>query len=123
MTAEALVPNIVSISYHDVGSITWVDITVNHAPPPAIGPSHYVSNILLEVNGTIQDLPQSPQSTETFIVSHSLGSNSNKYSVRALALCNQHGYSNFSGLVVIPEFRWKRLVWIVLSRFLRHYKC
>jgi len=103
VTVEALVPNIVSVSSHDVGSTTWLDVTVSHQPPPTIGPSHYVSVVQLEINGTTVDLNQAPQSTETFIVQYSLGPNSNSYSVRARALCTQHGYSAWSNPVMVPE--------------------
>ena len=104
LKTEALVPSIVSVTSYVVGSTRWVNVTVNHTPPPAIGASHYVSNIQLEINGTAQDLAQSPQTTETFSVQYSLGANSNTYSVRARALCIVHGYSSFSGTVTVPEF-------------------
>jgi hypothetical protein len=104
LTVEGLVPSIVSVDYYDVGSITWVNVTVHHTPPPALGASHYVSNVQLEINGTVQNLAQSPQSTETFTVQYSLGSNSNTYSVRARALCIVHGYSAWSNTVTDPEF-------------------
>jgi hypothetical protein len=102
-TIQALVPSIVSVEHYDVGSVTWLNITINHTPPPAIGPSHYVSNVQVEVNGTTQNLSQSPQSTETFSVQYSLGPNSNTYLVRARALCTVHGYSAFSSTVSVPE--------------------
>lgn len=104
LTAEGVVPSIVSVDYYDVGSITWANVTVHHTPPPALGASHYVSNVQIDINGTVQDLAQSPQSTETFAVQYSLGSNSDKYSVRARALCIVHGYSDWSNTVTIPEF-------------------
>jgi desulfoferrodoxin (superoxide reductase-like protein) len=103
-TVEALVPSIESVSFHDEGSTTMLDITVSHVgSPTAIGSGHYVSNIQLEINGTVIDLPQSPQSTETFTVQYSLGSNTDTYTVRARALCNLHGYSAQSGIVTVPE--------------------
>jgi hypothetical protein len=101
--AEALVPSIVSVSSHDVGPTTMLDVVVNHQPPPAIGSSHYVSTVQLQINGTTVDLPQTPQSTETFTVHYSLGSNSNSYSVVARAFCIVHGYSAFSSAVAVPE--------------------
>jgi desulfoferrodoxin (superoxide reductase-like protein) len=103
-TVEALVPSIESVSFHDEGSTTVLNITVFHAGSPTpIGSGHYVSNIQLEINGTVIDLPQSPQSTETFTVRYSLGSNTDTYTVRARALCNLHGYSAQSGIVTVPE--------------------
>ena len=104
LTVEGLVPSIVSVDSYDVGSTTWVNVTINHTPPPALGVSHYVSNVQLEINGTVQNLAQTPQSTETFSVQYSLGSNGDKYSVRARALCTVHGYSAWSNTVTVPEF-------------------
>lgn len=63
----------------------WLDIVVSHQPPTAIGASHYVPVVQLEINETTTDLTQEPQNTETFTVQHSLDSNSNTYSVRASA--------------------------------------
>jgi hypothetical protein len=103
LTVEALVPSIVSVEHYDVGSVTWLDVTMHHTPPPALGLSHYVSNVQLEINGSVQDLPQSPQSTETFSVQYSLGPNSDTYSVRARASCIVHGYSEWSNIVTVPE--------------------
>lgn len=96
LTVEALVPSIVSVSSHDVGSTTWVDVVVSHMPPPAISASHYVSVVQLTINGTVVDLPQDPQSTETFTVQYSLGPNTNSYTVTARAMCIVHGYSSQS---------------------------
>jgi len=102
-TVEALVPSIVSVNSHDVGSTTWLDITVSHQPPPTIGAGHYVSVVQLEINGTTVNLTQDPQSTVTFTVQYSLGPNTDTYSVRARALCNVHGYSALSNPVMVPE--------------------
>jgi hypothetical protein len=104
LTAKALVPSIVSVTSRDVGSTTWVDVVVFHQSPPTIGPSHYVSNIELEINGTVQDLAQSPQTTETFTVQVSLGPKTNTYLVRARAFCIVHGYSAWSSVISVPEF-------------------
>jgi hypothetical protein len=100
--AKADVPNVVSLAYRNVGSVTWLDMAVRHGG--AISSFHYVSSVQLEINGTSQNLPQTPQSAETFTVSFNLGSSSNKYSVRARALCNLHDYSAWSSPIVVPEF-------------------
>jgi len=103
-TAKALVPNVVSVDFYDVGTVKWVNVTVFHAPPPALGTEqHFVSVIDLDVNGTVQSLPRLPQTTETFSFVFSLGENVNTYSVRARALCNIHGYSAWSTSATIPE--------------------
>ena len=99
LTVQALVPSIVNVDFREVGSTVWVDIVISHEPPPAIGSSHYVSNVQLEINGGVTDLTQTPQSSTTFTVEYELGSNTNSYSVRARALCNVHGYSGWSAIV------------------------
>ena len=103
-TVQGLVPGIQSITFHNVGSTTTLDVTVFHqGSPTPIGASHYVSNVQLEINGTVVNLSQSPQSTETFTVQYSLGPNTNTYTVVARALCNVHGYGGNSSPVVVPE--------------------
>ena len=103
LTVKALVPSIVSVSYHDVGSTTWLDIVVSHLPPPAIDASHYVSVVQLTINGTTVDLSQETQSTETFTVQYNLGPNTNSYTVSARALCIVHGYSASSDPIIVSE--------------------
>jgi desulfoferrodoxin (superoxide reductase-like protein) len=98
LTVQALVPSIVNVDFRKVGLTVWVDIVISHEPPPAIGSSHYVSNVQLEINGVVTDLTQTPQSSTTFTVGYELGSNANSYSVRARALCNLHGYSGWSAI-------------------------
>jgi desulfoferrodoxin (superoxide reductase-like protein) len=98
LTVQALVPSIMSLDFREVGSTVWVDIVISHEPPPAIGSSHYVSNVQLEINEVLTDLTQTPQSSTTFTIEHELGSNTNSYSVRARALCNLHGYSGWSAI-------------------------
>jgi len=102
-TAEALVPTVDSIDFHDVGSTTWLDVIVSHEPPPSIGSSHYVTNIQLVINGTTVNLSQTPQSQTTFTVQYQLGTNTDSYSVTARALCNVHGYGAYSSVVTVPE--------------------
>lgn len=101
---EALIPNIVSVNPRVVGSTTWVDVVVFHQASPPLSSTHYVSNVRLVINGSTVDLAQTPQNTETFTVSYSLGSNANSYSVSAATLCILHGYGTFSSSVTIPEF-------------------
>ena len=101
LTVKADVPDIVSVVSRNVGPVTWLDITIRHG---GFGSGHYISRVELEINGTTQNLAQSPQSTEIFTVSYSLGSTSNTYSVRARALCTIHGYGAYSSLATIPEF-------------------
>ena len=102
-TAKALVPNIVSVDFYDVGTVKWVNVTINHTASPLGTEQHFVSVIELDINGTVQSLPRLPQTTETFSFVFSLGENANTYSVRARALCSLHGYSAWSTSATIPE--------------------
>ena len=103
-TVQALVPTIESVNSHDAGSTTILDITIYHqGSPTPIGPLHFVPVVQLDINGTIVDVTQVAQSTETFTMQYSLGPNTNSYSVRARAFCNAHGYSAQSNPVTVPE--------------------
>jgi hypothetical protein len=113
LRVEALVPSIVGVESYDVGSVTWLNITIHHTPPPALGPSHYVSNVQVEVNGVVEDLSQSPQSAETFSVQYSLGPNSETYSVQARAYCIVHGYSAWSNIATVPEISLLTVVLLI----------
>ncbi len=104
LTVEAYVPSIAGIDHYEVGSIEWLNITVFHPPPPAISLEHYVSLVQVEVNGTLIGLPQTPQSTDYFVVHYSLGPTYDGYAVRARALCTVHGFSSWSSQVEIPEY-------------------
>ena len=102
LTVEALIPSIVSVSFREVESTLWLDVTISHQPLPPLGPSHYVSTVQLEINGAGADLIQTPQSTTIFTVQYNLGPNTNTYSVRARALCIPHGYGGWSATTTYP---------------------
>ena len=102
LTVEALIPNIVSVSFREVGSTLWLDVVISHQPLPPLGPSHYVSTVQLEINGAGTDLIQTPQSTTIFTVQYNLDPNTNTYSVRARALCTPHGYGGWSATTTYP---------------------
>ena len=61
LTVRAYVPTIASIDYYESRSIEWLNITMFHPPPPALSSGHYISLIQVEVNGTVVELPQTPQ--------------------------------------------------------------
>jgi hypothetical protein len=114
-TVQGLVPNIVRIDSFDLGSETWLNITITHSPPPTIGLGHYVATVEVEVNGTSQSLPQaSPQNTTQFIVQFDLGPVTNIYNVRARAFCNYHGYGEWSNSITVPEYPFVALVIFVV---------
>jgi hypothetical protein len=92
------------VSFVDGSSHTWLNITVNHTPPPDIGPSHYVNFIELDINGTIQNLNQSPQTTQTFVVQHDLGVVQDVLIIKARAHCIVHLFSLQSGPITVPEY-------------------
>jgi desulfoferrodoxin (superoxide reductase-like protein) len=110
--AEALIPNIVSVVPWTSGTDAWLNITINHVGSPIpIGPDHYVSIVELNINGTIHDLNQNPQSTETFIVQYDMGTISSPVTVRARAYCNIHGWGAWSNAITVPEYT---LPWLTL---------
>jgi desulfoferrodoxin (superoxide reductase-like protein) len=109
---EANVPSIVSLVPWTSGTHTILNITINHLGTPIpIGPSHYVSIVELNISGTIKDLPQNPQSTETFVVQYDLGTISSSVTVRARAYCNIHFWGAWSNAITVPEYP---LPWLAL---------
>jgi desulfoferrodoxin (superoxide reductase-like protein) len=117
--AEALIPSIVSIVPWTSGTDTWLNITINHVGSPyPIGPSHYVSIVELNISGTIHDLPQNPQSTETFIVQYDMGTISSPVTVRARAYCNIHGWGAWSNAITVPEYTISWLTSFLVASFI-----
>lgn len=110
--AEALIPGIVSIVPWTSGTHTILNVTINHVGSPIpIGPSHYVSIVELNISGTIHDLNQNPQSTETFVVQYDMGTVSSPVTVRARAYCIIHGWGAWSNAITVPEYT---LPWLAL---------
>jgi hypothetical protein len=109
--ANALVPVVESVTPWTSGTLTILNITITHVGSPPIGPSHYISSVEVDVNGTLNTLPQSiPQSTTTFLVQYDMGVISGTLSVQARAFCIVHGYSSWSNTVIVPEFSFFPLV-------------
>lgn len=102
--ASALIPSVVSITPWVSGTHTMLNITITHEPPPTIGPSHYVSTVELDINGTITDLTQSPQSTTTFVVTYDMGEVNETLAVQARAYCIVHGWGAWSSTITVPEY-------------------
>jgi desulfoferrodoxin (superoxide reductase-like protein) len=110
---EANIPSIVSVVPWKSGTDTWLNITIYHVGTPVpIGPSHYVSTVELNISGTIKDLSQSPQSTETFLVQYDMGTLPSPVTVQARAYCTLHGWGAWSNAITVPEYP---LPWLVLS--------
>lgn len=113
--ANALFPQILSITPWISGTHTILNITVYHQAAPALGPSHYVSNISLDINGTLHNLPQStPQTTETFVVQYDMGEVTTPVSVRAQAYCTVHLWGPLSDTVVVPEYSFPYVLLILM---------
>jgi hypothetical protein len=92
------------VDFYNAGSDVWVNVTVNHGPLSTLTSLHYVNDVQVEINGTVQHLPRVSQTTETFFVQYNIGPSNNTYSIRAAAVCTLHGISAFSNLVTVPEF-------------------
>jgi hypothetical protein len=113
--ANALFPNVTGITYYKSGTHTILNITINHTPPPSLGPDHYVSIVELDMNGTIQDLSQpTPQATETFLVQQDIGEVAGTLLVRARAYCTVHGWSSWSDTTTVPEYSFLALLSILV---------
>jgi len=103
--ANALVPTVVNVTPWNSGTHTMLNITINHTPPPSLGPSHYVDTVRVEVNGTVHDINQTtPQSTETFMVQYDIGEAALPTTVRVQAHCIVHGWSSWSETMTVPEY-------------------
>lgn len=113
---EALIPSIVSVTPWANGTHTILNITITHVGSPIpIGPSHYVSIVEVDVNGTINSLTQStPQATTTFVVQYDMGEISGTFSVKARAICNVHGPSSWSSPIIVPEYSFLLLILVFM---------
>ncbi len=105
--ALADVPSVVSIEPWTSETDTILNITVTHSSPTS---SHYVNKVEVDVNGTINDIDLTPQSTVTFTVQYDLGELAVEVPVQARAYCTIHGWSNWSSPVVVPEFSFVQLL-------------
>jgi len=107
---NAWIPKVDSIVPWTSGTHIILNITITHEPPPAIDIYHYVDKVTLDINGTLHDLPQSPQSTTTFVVQYDMGIVSGILQVRARAECVLHGPSSWSNTITVPEYSFFPLI-------------
>ncbi len=87
------VPSVLSIEPWASGTDTILNITVRHSSPTS---SHYVNEVEVDVDGAVQDVNLTPQSTVTFVVQYNVGQTSEEPTVRARAYCTIHGWSSWS---------------------------
>ena len=72
--ANADAPTVLSIDAWMNGTHTILNITIRHSGPPGLGALHHVSDVEVDVNGTVINLDQTtPQSTETFVIQYDMG--------------------------------------------------
>ena len=95
------VPAVVNIESWTSGSNTILNITVRHSSPTS---SHYVNIVEIDIDGTVETVNLSSQSSATFVVQYNMGGEIDMPEVIARAHCTLHGWSNWSEPVVIPEF-------------------
>ena len=97
----ANVPTVLSIEPWMSGTDTIINITCTHASPSV---SHYVDQLEVDKDGSIQVIPLTAQSTPTFLVQHNMGIIIDPPNVKARAHCTPHGWSGWSLPVAVPEF-------------------
>ena len=98
---RADVPTVLSINPWTSGGNTILNITVRHADPSSI---HYIDQVDVDKDGSIQSISLSPQSTVIFTIQYNLGAVTGMPSVRARAHCIVHGWSDWSSSIAVPEF-------------------
>ena len=88
MNVVADVPNTISITRRTEGGNTIIDVKIRHVDPSS---NHYISQINLDLDGTIKAFTSLSKATTTNATySLNLGSASPKV-VKAQAICNIHG--------------------------------
>ena len=88
----ANVPTIITITRRTDGGNTIVDVKVSHTDSTT---SHYISQVSLDLDGTIKsfiDLPKATTVEATYILN--IGTTSPK-TIKAQAVCNIHGPSSW----------------------------
>ncbi len=91
-TVLADVPAVLSITRRTEGGNTLIDVRVNHNGPTT---NHYISQIVLDTDGTIRTFPGLPKAT-TAQATYTLNiGSSNPASIKAQATCNIHGPSTW----------------------------
>jgi hypothetical protein len=93
------VPTVESIEPWTSETDTILNITIRHSSPTT---SHYVDKI--DIDGAVNNVPLTPQSTATFVVQYNMGEVVNTPIIQARAHCTFHGWSGWSESVEIPEF-------------------
>ena len=100
-TVLADVPTVLSMEPWVSETDTILNITVRHASPTS---SHYVDKVEVDVDGAVNDIDLTPQSTATFVVQFNMGEVAGTTIVQARAHCTFHGWSGWSESLEIPEF-------------------
>jgi len=86
------VPSTISITRRSEGGNTIIDVKVRHADPST---SHYISQINLDLDGTVKSFTGLPKATAAeAIYSLNIGPVSPK-AVKAQAVCNLHGAGSY----------------------------
>lgn len=105
------VPTVVSIEAWTSGTDTILNITVRHSSPTS---SHYMDIVEIDIDGTVETVNFSPQSTVTFVVQFNMGREIDAPEIIARVHCTPHGWSSWSDPKVIPEFSTIHLLMILI---------
>ena len=107
------VPEVINVEPLIRDNQTILNITIEHEYPMT---DHYVDLVQIDVDGTINDLNLTKQSTTYFTVEYNLGEISDDLTVRVRANCTYHGWSDWSSVQTIPEFpSWITLPLLVIG--------
>ena len=98
---KADVPTVLSITPWMSGENTILNITIRHADPSSF---HYINQVEVDKDGTVQSISLSAASTVIFTVQYNLGVVTGTPDVRARVHCVTHGWSGWSSSIIVPEF-------------------
>jgi len=104
--AFAIVPQVRSVIPYNVGSTTYLNVTVYHQPEEQL---HYVNTIRVTMGGNTTDLtigpqPLTPPDFVNFTVAYPLGPVSGTPTITVDAHCTIHGWASPNWTGQIPEF-------------------
>ncbi len=91
-TVRADIPSVLSITRRTDSGNTLIDVLVRHADPTT---NHYIMQINLDLDGTIQTFKDLPKATTTqYTFTLNIGS-ANPKTIKAQAVCNLHGPGSY----------------------------
>lgn len=107
---RAVIPQVQNVVFRNDGSVTILDVTINHTPNTS---SHHVSQVEVDIEGIITSYSVT-QTATTFTASINLGEINGEPSARVRAFCTVDGWSSWTNQQNIPEFS----SWLLIPLFL-----